>query len=99
MNKITLVTLLLLLSSSLFSQNYWQQEVNYKINVTLDDAKHQITGFEEFEYVNNSPAILDFISIHLWPNAYKNEHSALGKQQWQENKTYWSAIQSYQRTL
>ena len=87
MNKITLVTLSLLLSSSLFSQNYWQQEVNYKINVTLDDAKHQITAFEEFEYVNNSPAILDFIYIHVWPNAYKNEHSALGKQQWQENKT------------
>ncbi|MBI1838599.1 MAG: M1 family metallopeptidase, partial [Flavobacteriia bacterium] len=73
--------------TSFFAQNYWQQEVNYKIDVKLDDSKHEITAVEEFEYVNNSPNKLDFIYIHLWPNAYKNEKTGLGQQLWKSGKT------------
>ena len=64
------------------AQEYWQQEVNYKIQVKLDDINHTISGFEEFEYVNNSPDQLDRIYIHLWPNAYRNGKTALAKQQY-----------------
>ena len=66
-----------------FSQNYWQQEVNYRISVRLDDENHRLRAFEEFEYINNSPDVLDKIYVHLWPNAYKNENTALAKQQYQ----------------
>ena len=31
------------------SQEYFQQEVNYTINVTLDDRKHELSGFESSE--------------------------------------------------
>lgn len=70
------------LSFAVLSQNYWQQEVNYKISVRLDDSMHVLHAFEEFEYINNSPDVLDKIYIHLWPNAYKNGESSLAKQQY-----------------
>ncbi len=64
------------------AQSYWQQEVNYTIVARLDDKKHEISAFEVFEYVNNSPNSLDKIYIHLWPNAYRNGNTALAKQQY-----------------
>jgi len=65
---------------SISAQNYFQQEVNYTINVSLNDVEHSISGFETIEYINNSPDELTFIWFHLWPNAYKNTETALGKQ-------------------
>jgi hypothetical protein len=59
---------------------YFQQEVNYKINVQLNDQLHSLDGFIELEYINNSPEELSFIYMHLWPNAYKNNKTALAKQ-------------------
>jgi hypothetical protein len=48
---------------------YWQQEVNYRIDVTLKDADNSLDGFEKLEYINHSPDTLKFIWFHLWPNA------------------------------
>ena len=56
--------------------NYCQQEVNYTIEVSLNDQDHSLTGFEQLEYINKSPDILRFIWFHLWPNAYKNDKTA-----------------------
>jgi hypothetical protein len=70
-----------------FSQGYWQQEVNYKIDVRLDDKNHVIRAFETFEYINNSPDKLDFIYVHIWPNAYRDHKSALGKQLYKNGET------------
>ena len=70
------------------TQGTWQQEVNYTLRVTLDDQLHLLRGMEEFEYVNHSPQTLDVIYIHLWPNAYKNKHTALAKQLMMGGKDY-----------
>ncbi|MEJ7737054.1 MAG: M1 family metallopeptidase [Chitinophagaceae bacterium] len=59
---------------------YWQQEVNYKIDVVLDDVMHTLTGHETIEYINHSPDTLYYVWFHLWPNAYKNTNTALYKQ-------------------
>ncbi|HEY6162736.1 MAG TPA: M1 family metallopeptidase [Bacteroidia bacterium] len=59
---------------------YWQQEVNYTIHVKLDDVKHELNADESIEYINNSPDALPFLYFHLWPNAYKNNKTALGRQ-------------------
>lgn len=59
---------------------YFQQEVNYVINVTLDDKAHTVTGDIAFEYVNHSPNTLSEIWVHVWPNAFKNRRSAYCKQ-------------------
>ena len=71
----------LLITINLFSQeNYFQHEVNYKIDVTLDDVTHKLSAFEKIEYINNSLQPLNYIYFHLWPNAYKNNETSLAKQ-------------------
>ena len=55
---------------------YWQQQVNYTIDVSLNDKEHSLTGFEKIEYINNSPDTLHFIWFHIWPNAYKTDKTA-----------------------
>ncbi|HEX7846117.1 MAG TPA: M1 family metallopeptidase, partial [Chitinophagaceae bacterium] len=70
----------LLFFVSFSQQTYWQQEVNYKIDVSLDDKEHSLKGNASIQYINNSPDKLDFIWFHLWPNAYKSDNSAYAKQ-------------------
>lgn len=60
--------------------NYFQQEVNYTIRVKLDDKNHYLRGYEEIQYINNSNSVLTEIYFHIWPNAFKNEFTAFGKQ-------------------
>ncbi|MFH1005087.1 MAG: M1 family metallopeptidase [Bacteroidota bacterium] len=66
---------------------YFQQEVNYKINVSLNDKEHELIADETLEYINNSPNELTFIWFHLWPNGYSNNNTALGKQLLEERDT------------
>lgn len=74
-------------SDFLQSGNYFQQQVNYKIRVRLNDERHTISGSEEITYINHSPNGLDTLWFHLWPNAYKNNNSALAKQLLDHGKT------------
>ncbi|MEN9988758.1 MAG: hypothetical protein RLZZ585_1797 [Bacteroidota bacterium] len=80
MFKSILASCILLITGSAFTQDYWQQEVNYTIQVRLNDKNHELSGYEVLEYVNNSPNTLDRIYMHVWPNAYKDGSSALAKQ-------------------
>lgn len=79
------VMFLLFLPFCSVGQDYFQQEVNYTIDVRLDDKNHELFGNEEFEYINNSPDELDKIMIHLWPNAYSSGHTALANQQYAQD--------------
>jgi len=63
-----------------FSQTYFQQEVNFKIAVTLDDKNHELNAFETVEYINNSPDSLVFLYFHLWPNGYSDNNTELARQ-------------------
>jgi hypothetical protein len=62
------------------SQEYFQQKVNYSIQVTLNDKHHELNAFETVEYINNSPDTLRFLYFHLWPNGYSNNETELAKQ-------------------
>lgn len=68
-------------------QVYWQQEVNYSIDVSLNDQEHTLTGFEKIDYTNHSPDTLTFIWFHLWPNAYKNDQTAYSNQSLENGNT------------
>ncbi len=48
---------------------YWQQEVNYKLDVTLKADLRTILGAIEIEYINNSLDTLDRIYLKAFPNA------------------------------
>ena len=60
--------------------DYWQQKLSYNINAELNVSENSITGSETVVYKNNSPSTLDFIWFHIWPNAYKNDSTALMQQ-------------------
>jgi hypothetical protein len=84
----SLITAIACLASGLLSaQAYFQQEVNYTIAVTLNDVKHELQATEKIEYINNSPATLSVIYMHLWPNAYKDNSTPLAKQMLENGET------------
>lgn len=66
---------------------YFQQEVNYVIDVKLNDRNHSLSGFEQIQYINHSPHPLTEIYFHLWPNAYRNRNTALAKQLLENGET------------
>ncbi len=67
--------------------SYWQQQVNYKIDVTLNNVDNTLDGFVKMEYYNNSPDTLHFIWIHVWPNAFKNDKTAFTDQTLENGST------------
>jgi hypothetical protein len=88
MRHLLAICCLALLPAPAFAQHampapapYFQQEVNYTIDVALDDRKHELTGHEQVQYTNNSPQALTFIWFHLWPNAYRDNRTAFARQQ------------------
>ena len=85
--KKTSLVLLTLLNFNISAQEYFQQKVNYTIDVKLNDEDHTLTGMEYIDYTNNSPNDLGFIWFHLWPNAYKDNSTALCKQKIEDGST------------
>jgi hypothetical protein len=67
--------------SAVFSQDYFQQEVNYRITVALNDSASSLSGYESISYINHAPRSLSYLYFHLWPNAYKNDFTAFAHQQ------------------
>ncbi len=51
--------------------SYWQQEVDYKMDVQMDVKKYQYTGKQELKYTNNSPDTLNKVFYHLYFNAFQ----------------------------
>ena len=51
--------------------NYYQQKADYKINVTINDAKQILSGEEEITYTNNSPDRLDYLWLQLDQNIFE----------------------------
>ena len=73
MKKI-LLGLTLITTAWLQAQNnscYWQQHVDYKMDVDIDAANFQYSGEQVLEYTNNSPDTLKRVFYHMYPNAFK----------------------------
>ena len=66
---------------------YWQQQVDFNIDVTLNDKEHSLDGFVKMNYFNHSPDTLYYVWFHLWPNAYKNDRTALSDQLLENGRT------------
>ena len=59
---------------------YWQQQVDYDIEIKLDDKTQQLTGAETLNYKNNSPDTLRYIWLQLDQNKLKrNSDSKLSQ--------------------
>ncbi|WP_394335747.1 M1 family metallopeptidase [Flavobacterium cyanobacteriorum] len=50
---------------------YWQQHVDYKMDVTMDVKTYRYTGTQQLVYTNNSPDTLKRVFYHLYNNAFQ----------------------------
>ena len=55
---------------------YWQQKVDYDINVEIDDLKQRIIGDEVITYSNNSPDTLKYLWLQLDANRFHPESNS-----------------------
>jgi hypothetical protein len=62
----------LVVSIQIFAQpERWQQQINYKIDASLDVQKNTVKGTEEILYTNNSTDTLHKVYFHMYWNAFQ----------------------------
>ncbi len=69
-----MVYLMLCGVGTLLAQNntsYWQQHVNYTMEVDMNVENFQYTGNQKLVYTNNSPDTLNRVYYHLYFNAFQ----------------------------
>lgn len=71
-----LLLLAVLSATGLYAQKnpnpcYWQQHVDYKMEVSMDVKTYRYTGKQELVYTNNSPDTLHRVFYHLYNNAFQ----------------------------
>ncbi|MEM1259889.1 MAG: M1 family metallopeptidase, partial [Bacteroidota bacterium] len=69
-----LIYLLLCGVGTLLAQNnttYWQQHVDYTMEVDMNVDNYQYTGTQKLVYTNNSPDTLNRVYYHLYFNAFQ----------------------------
>ena len=59
-------------------QQYWQQQVNYNMDVVLDEDKRRLAAKQQIQYKNNSPYSLKYLWLHLDQNIFKTEKQRTG---------------------
>ncbi len=67
--------------------DYFQQRTDYRIQVTLDDERHELRAELQLTYTNNSPDRLNYLLLHVWPRAYRSGETAFGQQQLRNGQT------------
>ncbi|MGB5553351.1 MAG: M1 family metallopeptidase, partial [Flavobacteriaceae bacterium] len=72
-NPLLVALFFLGLSSGSYAQNttYWQQHVDYTMEVAMDVKSYQYTGTQKLVYTNNSPDELSRVYYHLFFNAFQ----------------------------
>jgi hypothetical protein len=73
MKKTLFFAAVLMSFGNLLAQNsaYWQQHVDYKMDVVMDVKNYQYKGKQELIYTNNSSDTLKKVFYHLYPNAFQ----------------------------
>jgi hypothetical protein len=51
--------------------DYWQQQADYKMDVTLDPENESVSAVATIRYTNNSPEPLEFLWLSLEQNLFK----------------------------
>ena len=57
-------------------KEYWQQKVDYKIDVTLDEDKRHLSATQVVTYTNNSPYRLKYLWVQLEQDRFKPDSVA-----------------------
>ncbi|MFY8065685.1 MAG: M1 family metallopeptidase [Flavobacterium sp.] len=71
-NKLLFLFILLGINSSFAqSKGYWQQKVDYTMEVSMDVKNYQYKGKQKLIYTNNSSDTLRHVYYHLYNNAFQ----------------------------
>lgn len=68
---------------------YWQQKVDYKIAIKLDDANQTVEGSETVTYENRSPDTLRYLWVQLDQNRLKTDSMYYSAMTLPENQSKW----------
>ncbi len=71
MKRELIFTLLLGLTFTFSHGQYWQQRVEYLMDIEFDVETHQFIGDQKLTYFNNSPDTLTRVFYHLYFNAFQ----------------------------
>lgn len=66
-----LITLFAFSVAEAQNRTYWQQEVDYTMDIDVDAENHQYDGKMTLKYTNNSPDELTRVYYHLYFNAFQ----------------------------
>lgn len=72
--KSYIVTLLILIGLNSYTSAqscYWQQSVEYKMDIDFDVKKNKFDGTQILKYTNNSPDTIGQVYYHLYFNAFQ----------------------------
>ena len=74
---------------------YWQQQVDYDIEITLDDEKQKLTGAETLTYKNNSPDTLRYLWLQLDQNRMKRNSDGKMSRTAPSKKITYKSLRNY----
>ena len=63
--------LLLFVVQISFAQSYWQQHVEYEMDINMDVSNFTFDGEQKLVYTNNSPDTISKVYYHLFFNAFQ----------------------------
>lgn len=66
---------------------YWQQQVDYDIDVSLDEARRTLSGREAVTYTNNSPDALGYLWLLLDQQNYRRDSLAERSRTYRNSET------------
>ncbi len=65
------LALFIAVASAQNNTGYWQQKVDYKMEIDFNVETHQYKGTQELTYSNNSPDTISRVFYHLYFNAFQ----------------------------
>jgi hypothetical protein len=65
------ISLFAFAKASAQSSSYWQQHVDYQMEIDMNVNNFQYDGKQKLTYTNNSPDVLDKVFYHLYFNAFQ----------------------------
>ena len=87
-------------SSGAPGHNYWQQKVDYDIQIEIDEENNKLYGKETITYHNQSPDVLTYVWLQLDQNYFSSESSSkLYNQDKVEEKMSLSNLNRYESSF
>ena len=87
------------LASGAPGPQYWQQKVDYQINVILDDHERSLKGEAQISYDNQSPHTLEYLWLQLDQNRFKESSASHLSRTFEGNKEVYYGSLSGPRNL